>query len=116
MNDSVVIDVNRHERPSEITIYTLYSAEEKDEDTKCSRTFSQHEPSVKELKFNPCGARRFKVYVDEKIGGSTLEYQVPIDCSKVEVADKKLDLVDLTMLGLDVWAKYWPKSHETKED
>ncbi|XP_057333984.1 uncharacterized protein LOC130673091 [Microplitis mediator] len=115
LNDSVVIDINRHHRPSEITIYTLYSAEEKNEDTKCSRTFSQHEPPVKELKYNPCGARKFKVYVDEKIGDSTLEYKVLVDCSKVE-ADRKLDMVDLFSMGLSEWASYWPKSEETDED
>ncbi|XP_008553841.1 uncharacterized protein LOC103575723 [Microplitis demolitor] len=80
LENSVVVEFQQ-KAPFEVTFSTLYASED-DEDSGCSRTFSQHEPAVKELKFKPCGlgSRKFRVYIEEKYKDLVIEHRVNIEC------------------------------------
>ncbi|XP_057334760.1 uncharacterized protein LOC130673664 [Microplitis mediator] len=80
LENSVVVEFRRR-APFDVTFSTLCTPKD-DTDSGCSRTFLQHEPAIKELKFKPCGSgsRNFRVYIEEKYKDLVIEHWVNINC------------------------------------
>ncbi|XP_057334026.1 uncharacterized protein LOC130673113 [Microplitis mediator] len=96
--DNSVVVTYKQQPEHEVTMYTLVtSSESEDIEKKCTRTFTENEPAVREFKFSTCGNghTKFRVYASDKCPRTVTRRYVEVDCDRT---DADLGLLLSTML------------------